>query len=74
MYKRQEPDDYLEIITTFVFSDSQQQNCVNVPINPDDPFEGDENFFGNLATNAPRVTLDPELTEITIVNAESEHG
>ena len=46
------------------------QNCVNVPIISDNIIEGSENFFGNLDTSAPRVTLRPDETEISIVDGD----
>ena len=61
-------EDYVETTEVFVFSDSQQQFCANVPKISDNIHEGSESFFGNLFTNASRVTLDPESTEITFID------
>ena len=41
---------------------------MNVPIISDSIIEGIEMFSGNLATTAPRVTLDPDVTQITITD------
>jgi hypothetical protein len=43
---------------------------VNVPIIPDSIFEGSKSFSGILETTAPRVTLDPAATVITISDDE----
>ena len=39
---------------------------MDVPIIDDNIIEGSESFTGNLDTSAPRVTLDPQETRITI--------
>ena len=51
---------------TFTFNATQSQDCVNVPIISDSFAESSETFTGNLNTRAPRVTLNPAATIITI--------
>ena len=63
------PQDYTATIATFTFSATQSQDCVDVPIIPDNVIEGSESFSGNLDTSAALVTLDPHITEITIIDA-----
>ena len=41
---------------------------MNVPITSDNIVEVSESFFGILETTAPRVTLMPDTTEITITD------
>ena len=65
-----EPDDYTATSASFTFNASVPQNCVDVPIISDNIIEGSESFFGNLYTSAPRVTLSPDETEISIVDGD----
>ena len=46
---------------------------MNVPIISDGIAEGSESFTGNLDTTAPRVTLDPDVTEVTINDIDCEY-
>jgi hypothetical protein len=60
------PSDYTATTDTFTFSGTQNRDCVDVPIISNNIIELPESFFGNLETTAPRVTLNPDVTEITI--------
>ena len=62
------PADYTATTATFTFSGTQNRDCVNVPINEDNILEVRETFSGNLDTSAPRVTLQPDVTVITITD------
>lgn len=69
------PNDYNATLSieTIAFNATWSQTCVNVPIISDSNFEGNEGFTANLNTNAPRVTLKPDITEVTIVDDDSKH-
>jgi hypothetical protein len=64
------PSDYTSTTDTFTFSATQNRDCVDVPIISDNIVEVSESFFGNLDTTAPRVTLAPDVTEITITDED----
>jgi hypothetical protein len=64
------PSDYTATTDTFNFSGTQNRDCVDVPIISNNIVELPESFFGNLDTTAPRVTLAPDVTEITITDEE----
>ena len=68
-----EPDDYTETIMLFIFNRGQIENCVDIPIMNDTIIEGSESFFGNLQTSAERVTLNPDLAEISIIDARGKY-
>ena len=67
------PGDYTATTATFIFSQTQNQDCVNVPIISDGIAEDSESFTGNLDTTAPRVTLDPDVTEVTIIDFDCKY-
>ena len=46
---------------------------MNVPIIPDIIFEGNKSFSGILDTSAPRVTLNPAVTVISITDDEGKY-
>ena len=56
--------------TRFIFDDTQQENCADIPINPDNILEGTERFFGALQTSAQRVTVIPDQTQIEIIDGQ----
>ena len=49
------------------------QDCAVIPINLDRIAEGTERFFGNLATSAERVSLEPDRAEVAISDEISEY-
>ena len=67
-----EPDDYTETIMLFIFNRGQIENCVDIPIVNDNIIDGLVSFFGNLQTSAERVTLNPDLAEMSIL--KETHG
>ena len=67
-----EPNDYTETVMSFIFNRGQIENCVDIPIVNDSIIEGSESFFGNLQTSAERVTLNPDLAEISILEANGK--
>ena len=50
-----------------MFSTGTTRNCQDIPIEDNDILEGTENFFANLITSDPDVILEPDVTEILVI-------
>lgn len=66
------PQDYQQTTKDLVFNRSNRRLCVNIPIVNNDSqlsvVQGIKVFRAILQTNAPRVTLEPNVAEIQILN------
>ena len=69
------PDDYATQNTSLTFNSVTTQLLVPVPIVDDELDEEDEERFTallNLVTNNPRVTIDPAMAEVLIVDNDGK--
>ena len=51
-------EDYDVVTATLTFDQSSTRACSDIPITPDDIYEGDETFSVTLTTGDEDVTLD----------------
>ena len=68
--------DYLNLSTILTFDTCDNQSCVNVAIVDDTVFEDDELFYISLARTSgldDRITLDPILGSILIINIDGKY-
>ena len=59
-------EDYLRATVVFVFSAGDDRQCVNISLIDDNNLEEVEEFFVNISTLVPRVTIDPDLTTVEL--------
>ena len=59
-------EDYLRPTEVLVFSTGDVRQCVNISLIDDDSLEEVEEFFVNISTLVPRVTIDPDLTTVEL--------
>ena len=62
------PGDYTATTVMFFFDRDSNRSCVNVPIFPDPIMEDSEYFCGNLDTFDASVFLNPDKTNVTIMD------
>ena len=61
-----DPVDYVAVSVDFTFDPGNSRRCVDVSIVDDDILEATENFFGDLTTTDPAVTLNPDRAQVDI--------
>ena len=59
-------EDYLRTTVVLVFSAGDDRQCVNISLIDDNNLEEVEEFFVNISTLVPRVTIDPDLTTVEL--------
>ena len=59
-------EDYLRPTEVLVFSAGDVRQCVDISLIDDDSLEEVEEFFANISTLVPRVTIDPDLTTVEL--------
>ncbi len=69
------PDDYVAQSSEFTFRAGQTVQCVDITVNVDELTEGAEVFIGRITDEQgnPRVTLDPNVATVTIVDGNCEY-
>ena len=62
--------DFEVNIVMLTFAPGMLQDCFNVVIIDDDLYENPEEFFANITTIDPQVTISPMTTVITIIDKD----
>ena len=63
-------EDYVLTSVTLTFNGTNTKACADIPITPDDVYEGNETFFVSLTTADSNVTLNPDRGAVTIIDVD----
>ena len=64
--------DFIETPHSFLFTPSQTEHCFDVCLINDDIYEVRQEFFVNLTSNSPGVTLSPQFSIIVVDDDDSK--
>ena len=64
--------DFVETPHSFLFTPSQTKHCFNVSLINDNRYEVRQEFFVNLTSNDPNVSLSPQFSTIVLDDDDSK--